>query len=64
MTGPELRSRRLRLGLNRDEVAHAVGVDANIVARWENGDAEIRCPNALEQILRQREPDDHTHRAA
>ena len=52
MTGPELRSRRLRLGLNRDQLAHAVGVDANVVAQWEDG-AEIRCPRAVEQILRQ-----------
>ena len=55
MTGPELRSRRLRLGLNRDQLAHAVGVDANDVAQWEEGAAEIRCPRAVEQILRQNE---------
>lgn len=53
MTGPELRSRRLRLGMNREQIAHAVGVDANVVAQWEDGAVEIRCPRAVEQILRQ-----------
>ena len=65
MTGPELRSRRLRLGLNREQLAHAVGVDANVVAQWEEGAAEIRCPHAVEQILRQNEgPDGRGRRAA
>jgi DNA-binding transcriptional regulator YiaG len=39
--------------MNREQIAHAVGVDANVVAQWEDGAVEIRCPRAVEQILRQ-----------
>ena len=55
MSPADLKRRRLRLGLNRDQLAHAVGVDAALVADWEAGAAPINCPRALEQILRQQE---------
>lgn len=57
MTSSDLHQRRLRLGLSRDQLAQAVGVDEKTMAAWEEGAESIRCPRALEQILRQRESD-------
>lgn len=58
MTGSLLRSRRLRLGWSRDQLAHSVGVSSDQLAAWEEELGEIACPNAVEQILRQRESRD------
>jgi DNA-binding transcriptional regulator YiaG len=55
MTGSSLRTRRLRLGLSRDRLAHLVGVPADVLTAWEEGCAEISAPSAMEQILRQGE---------
>jgi DNA-binding XRE family transcriptional regulator len=53
MTGTDLRSRRLRAGCSRYQLAHAVGVEPMTVAAWEDEAASITCPNAIEQVLRQ-----------
>jgi DNA-binding transcriptional regulator YiaG len=55
ITGEELRSRRLRLGVSRDQLAHSLGVLPAMVVAWEADEAEIACPNALRQILQQSE---------
>jgi len=55
MTGTLIRSRRLRLGLSRHELAHSVGVSSEQLGAWEEERGEIGCPHALEQILRQSE---------
>jgi DNA-binding XRE family transcriptional regulator len=55
MTASELRRRRIRLGLSREQLAHAVGVEEQTLVDWEEGAAAIKVPHALEQILRQRE---------
>ena len=52
-SGQELRRRRLRLGISRDQLAHSVGVPPAMVLAWEEDAAEIACPNALRQILQQ-----------
>jgi transcriptional regulator with XRE-family HTH domain len=52
MTGPELRSRRLRLGRSREQVAQAVGVPVETLTDWEAGASPIRCPVAIEVVLR------------
>ena len=51
--GQELRRRRLRLGLSRDQLAHSVGVPPAMILAWEEDAAEVACPNALRQILQQ-----------
>lgn len=53
LSGQELRRRRLRLGITRDQLAHSVGVPPALVLAWEEDAAEIACPNALRQILQQ-----------
>jgi transcriptional regulator with XRE-family HTH domain len=55
MTSSDLRRRRLRLGLSREQLAHAVGVPPPMLRAWEEGTAPVSCPRALEQLLRQRE---------
>ena len=55
MTGTLIRSRRLRLGISRNELAHSVGVSPEALGAWEEERGEIACPHALEQILRQNE---------
>jgi len=55
ITGQELRSRRLRVGLSRNELAHSLGVPPAMVVAWEEDAAEVACPNALRQILQQSE---------
>ena len=52
MEGTELRSRRIRVGCSRDQVAHALGVDEPTVEAWENDGEPIACPIAVEQVLR------------
>jgi DNA-binding transcriptional regulator YiaG len=51
--GQELRRRRLRLGLSRDQLAHSLGVPPATVLAWEEDAAEVTCPHALQQILQQ-----------
>ena len=53
MNGDALRSQRIRLGWSREQLAHTVGVPAARVAAWENDNAPIDCPRALEQVLGQ-----------
>ena len=53
LSGQELRRRRLRLGLSRDQLAHSVGVPPAMILAWEEDAAEVACPNALRQILQQ-----------
>jgi transcriptional regulator with XRE-family HTH domain len=55
MSPSDLRRRRLRIGLSREQLAHAVGVPAPTLSAWEEGTAPVSCPHALEQLLRQRE---------
>jgi DNA-binding transcriptional regulator YiaG len=55
ISGQELRSRRLRLGMSRDQLAHSIGVPPAMVVAWEEDAAEVACPNALRQILQQSE---------
>lgn len=55
MTGSEIRRRRLRLGLSRNQLAHQLGVAAEAVEEWEDGASAITCPLALNQILREEE---------
>ena len=55
MVGTELRSRRIRIGCSRDQVAHALGVDVPTLQAWETDGAPITCPTALEQVLRKLE---------
>lgn len=44
MTGKQIRERRHRLGLTQEELATALGVKGNTVARWERD--EMR-PSAM-----------------
>lgn len=55
MTGDSLRSQRIRLGWSREQLAHTVGVPSSRVAAWENDNAPIDCPRALEQVLGQQD---------
>ncbi len=55
MEGTELRSRRLRAGASRDQVAHALGVDVPTLMEWENDGAPIAFPTAVEVVLRKLE---------
>ena len=55
LSGSELRSRRIRLGLSRERIAHAVGVPITAVSEWEDDVEPIACPHAVEQVLRQQE---------
>jgi transcriptional regulator with XRE-family HTH domain len=55
MHGAELRSRRIRIGCSRDQVAHALGVDAPTIQAWETDGEPIAFPSAVEQVLRKLE---------
>jgi len=55
MSPNDLRSRRLRAGLSREQLAHSAGVPATSLRAWEDGSSPITCPRAIEQLLRQRE---------
>jgi transcriptional regulator with XRE-family HTH domain len=41
MTADELRERRVELGMSQKELADALGLRANTVARWERGEKVI-----------------------
>jgi transcriptional regulator with XRE-family HTH domain len=60
MTGDSLRSQRLRLGWSREQLAHTVGVASSRVAAWENDNAPIDCPRAVEQVLGRRDREHDT----
>jgi predicted ATPase/DNA-binding XRE family transcriptional regulator len=47
----ELRSRRTLLGLSRKELARALGVVSNTVARWERGELAIANPSLVSRAL-------------
>ena len=51
LTGPELRARRLRLGLSQAVLAGRLGVSRNTVARWERGDLPIGHPGLVQLAL-------------
>ena len=55
MTGTELRSRRLRAGCSRIELAQSVGVPVETISEWEGEETPIRCPVAVEVVLRDAE---------
>ena len=55
MNSSDLRTRRLRIGWSREQLANAVGVSPAALRAWEDGTAPVSCPRALEQLLRQRE---------
>ena len=55
MTGSDIRSRRIRLGLSRNQLAYRLGVPAQLVEEWEAGASDVTCPSALNQILREEE---------
>jgi len=55
MTPNDLRTRRLRIGWSREQLAHSVGVSVTALRAWEDGTAPINCPRAVEQVLAQRE---------
>ena len=55
MTGSEIRKRRLRLGISRNQLAHQLGVPADLVEAWEAGASDVTLPAALNQILREEE---------
>ena len=55
MTGSELRARRLRAGCSRDQLAHSVGVPVETISEWEGEETPIRCPVAVEVVLRDAE---------
>jgi transcriptional regulator with XRE-family HTH domain len=61
MTGTQLHGIRKRLGWTQAQLADAIGVSRNTVARWERGEMKIREPAArlIERIAveqRQRPP--------
>jgi len=55
MNPTDLRSRRLRAGCSREQLAHAAGIAPELLRAWEEGTAPMTCPRAIEQLLRQRE---------
>lgn len=61
MTPSELRALRSRLGMTQKELAEAVGVCSDTVARWERGRHKI--PGAVERlvkVLADRAPEQNT----
>ena len=51
MTGTDLRAARLSRGLTQQQLADALGVTRNSVARWERGELTIRAPKMLAAAL-------------
>ena len=58
MTPNDLRTRRLRIGWSREQLAHSVGISDVTLRAWEDGTTPISCPRAVEQLLSQRETQD------
>ena len=61
MTGSELRTRRIRAGCSREQIAHFVGVPVETVSEWETDSEPIACPVAVEVLLRDREATTREH---
>jgi|GEM_PF-801565 len=57
MLHTELKSRRLALGLTQRQLASAIEVSPNTVARWERGELAIDRPNVLRFILNEMQRD-------
>ena len=49
MEGPELKRRRAALGMTQVELAKALGVTGNTVARWERD--EVRMPEPAARFI-------------
>jgi transcriptional regulator with XRE-family HTH domain len=62
MTGAELRSARLALGITQRQLARVLGVHPNTLACWERGSKPIGNPEMLRMALAQigRRPTDPT----
>lgn len=50
ITGEQLRAQRVRRGLNRDQVAEVLGVNAKTISNWEGSNV----PTARESQVRER----------
>lgn len=51
LDGPRLRTRRKALGLSQSQLARQLGVEANTVARWEQGNRPIANPVMVDLAL-------------
>jgi DNA-binding transcriptional regulator YiaG len=55
LSGTDLRTRRLLLGLSQDKLARKLGVATTTVARWERGEGPIQHPLMVIAVLEQLE---------
>ena len=61
----ELRSRRLAVGMTRQQLAAKIGVSTELISAWEAGEAPIDHVDALNELLQNptapkpRSPSDH-----
>jgi transcriptional regulator with XRE-family HTH domain len=53
VTGDELRAERQARGLTQRQLAEALGVTTNTVARWERGEMAIKFPRMVAAVLAQ-----------
>ncbi len=51
MDGEGLKAFRLRMKMTQDEIADALGVANNTIARWERGERRIEHPQMLRLAL-------------
>jgi len=59
----ELKARRTALGLTQRQLASAIEVSPNTVARWERGELTIDRPNVLRYLLGEMQRDKSAHGA-